>query len=244
MSGNRTGMFLFCGLVCLALTGCDGGDVGRGTVDLMPVSALTGSWYGTVEDAINNPHVFQVVLATDGSSTAELLDGLPTGVTHTVATVPGYPQVFSLEGSDGSSGGFYVDGSATYALLVDDNRTVGMLQKGATGLPTYSDTDVWGSWLGYEVQLDGNYDFMTAYNSVFMVLTNYLFLGINRDGDIGGTVDSYFPGYGLFRGTQLLPGFGSLVMILSPDKTYAGGYTCPNAGSRPGACYFYSWKKE
>jgi hypothetical protein len=249
MPGRGKRAILLCGLVSLMIVsaGCGSSEMQPGSVGLLPVSALEGTWYGAMEDASVSLHTLQVTMLPNGTTTAERADGGATGVTHAFSTVPRYPRIFSFSGSDGSSGSMYVDRTATYALFVDSNAAVGVLQKGATALPAYIPDDILGTWSGFEVEIDANYALMTAYLSdLGLIFSNpdYIFSGINRSGSIGGFVTSYHPSYGWYEGPQLLPASGVLRFMLSADKTFAGGYSCLDTDTWPQDCSFFAWKRQ
>jgi len=241
---------MLCGLLLLPLVvaGCGGGGGGGGGggTSHIPVSSLQGTWYGTLEDWNLDLYTFQVTVNANGLVTSETLSGSATGVTHTVAALSAHPNIFSLAGSDGSSGGFFVDSAVTHAVIVDDNENVAVLQKGATSHPTYIGMYVVGNWSGFEVALDVNYDLVDTSNSSAAVQLNGSFSGSNKwdafSGTFnGGTLDT---GLGRFTGTMSTPVAGIVTVFVTPDAQFAGGYACPNVFSWPDDCTFSAWSRQ
>ena len=210
-----------------------------------PGVSLTGTWYGYLLDTNSNLHTLQVTVNANNTTTGELIGGLATGVTHTITAVSGQPQIFSLKASDGTEGGFFVDSSFTYAVSFDSAMNLIVLQKGATSLPVYSASDIVGTWSGFEVILDGNFNLVDTYTSSATVLQNLTFTVNNKYGATPGTITP-FPPVGAFNVDVTLPGniAGSGVILMSADKSFAGGVVCPNISATFADCSFSAWKKQ
>ena len=248
---TRRRWIVLCGLLLLPLVvaGCGGGGGGAGGgAGHIPVSSLQGTWYGTLEDFNYDLYVFQVTVDSNGLVTSETLSGSATGITHTISALSAHPNIFSLAGSDGSAGGFYVDSDVKYAVIVDDNWNVAVLQKGAVSHPTYTSTDVVGSWSGFEVELDANFDLVDTSGSNATVLNNLTFSGSNKwdtfAGDFTCGLCGYDPSYGLFVFRLTSPASGYVSTFISPDGAFAGGYACPDSGFYPEDCTFSAWRKQ
>jgi hypothetical protein len=158
--------------------------------------------------------------------------------------VSGKTQVFSLTGSDGTSGGFYVDGSFTHAVFADDALNYAVMQKGATSLPSYATSNAVGTWSGFEVVLDVNYDIVDTYYSTVTISTYPNFSGSNKNGTITGSFTQFDSTYGGFWGDLTSPISGYVGVFMTPDKNFAGGYSCANGGYWPEDCSFSAWNKQ
>jgi len=235
--------FLFLS-IAVVLSSCGGGGGGNNKPTPNP-SSLTGTWYGYLLDNGGILHILQVTVNANNTITGELVDNSATGITHTIAPVSGYPQLFSLQGSDNSKSGFYVDSSFTYAVSVDPTPALVVLQKGATNLPNYSTSDAVGTWSGFEVVVDGNMNLVETYTSTATVLQNLTLTVNNKYGNTTGTI-TQFPPYGAFNATVTLPGniAGSGVILMSADKSFAGGLACPNSAASIADCSCSAWKKQ
>jgi hypothetical protein len=233
---------LLCLSFAAALASCGGGGGGGGGGGV-PSGSLAGTWFGSLEDDVGDLHTLQVTVNANNTVTGELVDGSATGVTHTVAAVSGQAQIFGLTGSDGTSGGFYVDGSFTHAVFADDAWNFAVLQKGATSLPTYVTSDAVGTWSGFEVILNTNFDLVETFNSNVIVAQNNSFSGSNKYNTISGTFSQWDLPYGGFFGNLTSPPNWFTVVYLSPDKHFAGGYSCDYSGFYPEDCTFQAWNK-
>ena len=239
---------LMYGLVCLVLvlSNCGGGvGGGEGEGGGVPSGAIADTWFGTLEDAYLVLHKLKVTAKTNNTVTDEFVDGLATNVTHAVAAVPGQKQIFSLTGSDGTTGGFYVDSSFTHAVFVDDNGNFAVMQKDATSHPTYTTSDAVGTWSGFEVVLNVNYRVVDTYSSTVTISTYPNFSGSNKNGTITGSFYDFDPEYGGFWAYITSPMNGYAGVFMTPDKKFFGGHSCAKNGYWPFKdCSFSSWNKQ
>ena len=137
---------------------CGGGGDGGPPPPTAP--DMTGTWFGTVEDPNSAMHTTSVTIS--GTSITEIrVDGLVVpGRTGTIAQRSA--QVFAFTLNDGTKGGFFLDPSLAHAAFVDDEFNFGVVQKGATVVPTYANADINGSWSGIVVTTTDFNTFNTA----------------------------------------------------------------------------------
>ena len=126
----------------LSSCGGGGGD-GSSTPAGLPLSALAGTWSGTLEDPSEVMHALSVTVGGSGNITQILVDGTDGGTTGTITKVGA--SVFGIVFSDSSEGGFIADASGTHAGILDDQFSFGVLQKGAGALPAYMAADIAGT---------------------------------------------------------------------------------------------------
>lgn len=98
-----------------------------------------------------------------------------------------------------------MDSSFTHAVSVDSAMNIVVLQKGATSLPTYSTSDTVGTWSGFEVKLDDNFNLVDTYFSNATVLQNLTLTVNNKYGTTTGTITP-FPPIGAVNVGVTLPG--------------------------------------
>ena len=206
--------------------------------------SLTGTWFGVFADSSNNPHTIEITVNSNNTMTGQKIDGTSTGVTYTVASLPNGPQLYRMTGSDGSTGGFYVDGGYAHAAFLDDNGSIGVVQKGATSLPaSYAATDIVGAWSGFEVELNSNFDITDTYPSSAVVNSSYVISGSNKHGAFTGSFTAYGSVWGYYEGTVTASGVtNNVLQFLTPDKQFGGGYAC--YGSSVDTCTFNAWNKQ
>jgi hypothetical protein len=232
---------LFLGSV--VLTGCGGGGGSGGGGG---GGSLTGTWYGYLLDEYGSIHTLRVTVNANNTITGELIDNSATGITHTITAVSGQSQLFGLQASDGTKGGFFVDSSFNHAVSIDSVMNLVVLQKGATSLPAYSTSDTVGTWSGFEVIVDDNFNLVDTYASSATVLPNLTFTVNNKYGTTTGTIARSSPPYGAFGIDVKLPGniAGEGAILMSADKSFAGGGVCPNNATTVSDCSFSAWKKQ
>jgi hypothetical protein len=206
-------------------------------------SPLAGTWFGTLEDLNGDLYTLQVTVNANNTVTDELVDGSATGVTHTAAVVSGQTQIFSLTGSDGSTGGFYVDSSYTHAVFVDDNLNFAVMQKGATSFPTYTTSDAVGTWSGFEVELNTDFSLFDTFSSTMTISAYPNFSDSNKYGTITGSFWDFDSYYGGLWADITSPATGYSGVFMTPDKKFLGGYSCPDSGYWPEDCLFSAWNK-
>ena len=249
----QTGLFI---PVLLFLAACGGGGGGGdGGPVAMPVSSLQGTWYGSYQ--YNSASATAAFLAVDVNASGQITairrggsnstNGTSLNLNGTIQNVGGSKFRFVL--SDTTVGGFLVDAAGAHAGFLDENGSIGALQKGATAPALYVFGDVAGAWSGYTVALD---------NSMAVVReggSNATVAGATATGsDFNGTftasisISSYNSMYGYFPGTwSNTTGTGNLRAFLSTDKRFAAEWACLGSVSYPGNfdnCTFAIWNKQ
>lgn len=205
------------------------------------VDQLTGTWFGTLEDGTGDMHVVQVTVS-GASITSIVVDGITQSNTGTIAKENG--QVFSYLLTDGTIGGFFVDPSSTYLAFVNDWFEFGVLQKGATALPSYVLNDIDGSWSGITIVTD--FDTFTQHTSTATCTT--LTCSASASSGISSTASFIGPfdavhGRWIGTYTNSASSSGPVNGFLSADKQFAGTWACDAAGFFPGDCSFSAWKR-
>jgi len=188
-------------------------------------------------------HELSVTVGGSGNITQILVDGTDQGTTGTITKVGA--NVFGVVFSDASEGGFIADASGTHAGILDDQFSFGVLQKGAGALPVYAAADIAGTWSGYGVLLDANFDVTQTFASSATIANDATrtFTG----SDIGGAFSGSFPSdphiLGRWQGTFIqgsTPGVVSA--FLSVDKTFAATWACDGINF-PADCSFSAWNR-
>ena len=215
---------------------------------LTPAS-LAGSWFGTFEDNIGIMHSLSVTINSSGAITQILVDAVNNGITGTITKSPSGTSLFSFSFSSGQVGGFHVDSGVAHAAFLVDDFSIGVLQKGASSLPTYLANDIAGAWSGYSVTLNSDFSVNQTFNSNATVDNNMsrTFVG----SDIYGTFSGSFPTtsintttYGRWIGTYYNASTsGPVRVFLSPDKIFAATWACNTPISFPTGCSFSAWQK-
>lgn len=221
-----------------------GGDAGGG----VSLADLAGTWYGVLEDPSGVLHTISVTLDGSGNLTQHVVDGSSTGLTSTITKES--DQIFSFLDSDGTEGGFFVDGGAKHAGFVDEDFYFGVLEKGASSLPTYANTDIIGSWSGYGIALDSYFDIVETWTSSGTVANDFSFSGSDSDGGtFSGSFSTYFSSYGAYYGdfSNSEGASGSMRVFLSPDKSFVASWAADRSGGSatfPEDYAFECWNKQ
>ncbi len=227
----------------LGLAACGGGGGGggggappAGGPDVS-LDDLAGTWFGTLEDSARTLHTLSLTFGSP-TITAITIDGVNQGLTGTV-TKEG-AQVFSFVLSDGTKGGFLVDENAAHAVLLDDMLEFGVVEKGATSLPTYVSNDSDGSWSGLDVETD---DFVTFGQFTTTLTCSSLTCTFTRNNGVTGNVSlttDFNSAFGRWIGsfTNSVGNSGEVRAFMSADKTFAGVWACDDFGLVPADCDF------
>lgn len=235
-------LFVIIPLLISCGGGSDGDDGGgSGT-------SLAGTWVGTLEDGTGVLHSLTVTLGSNTSITSIVIDGTNQNMTGTITAVSSSinAKLFSFVLSDTTEGGFFADPSLNYIAYVDEDFSFGVLQKEAGGLPTYTSSDIVGSWAGYSIELNSNFDISAEYFSVATVQTSGSFTDVASlpSGDLisTGAFSSYYPNYGKYVGNYSnTVDSGTISAFLSVDKRFSASWGC--AGAFPTNCSFSAWVK-
>ncbi len=221
-------------LASFLLGGC--GEPASGGISL---GSLSGNWFGSADDAEGNLGTISVNFDNSGGFSGNTTLG--PAFFGTAAHESG--QIFSFALSDGTDGGFVTDGPANHAGFVDENFTFGVLEKGATALPTFRENDIIGSWSGIQVETD--WVGFTATSSSVTINSDFSFSGTNGGKPFSGIFPAFSSVYGVyvFSGSSV-EGAGGGQAYLSPDKTFMATWACIAGGSFPIDCSFNSWVKQ
>lgn len=234
--------FWILSILALALTACGGGSGGgTGFSVNVPVQDLDGTWFGSLSDTVGVLHVYQVTI-TGGAISEILIDAIDQGLTG--AIVRESDTLFSVTLSDGTEAGFLVDAAVQHAAFIDDGFNVGIVQKDATGLPTFLINDTDGSWSGNSVTTDFTVfqEFVSSATCLNLSCTA-TGNGVTSSVDLSGTFSSAFGRWtGTFSNTAGIS--GTATVMLSVDKQFAGSFACDAAGVFPVDCEFSAWVKQ
>lgn len=227
--------------LCLPLAGC-GGDSGGDDPPALTPASFAGSWFGERNDDYGTPFTFQIDVDSAGNITNIYINGSAQNVTGTITADPGYSNLFDFQLSDTTVGYLMPDGTAGHLVYVDQWWYFGVLQKNATSLPSYADTDVIGAWSGYTLQTNSDFSPVDAAASNVTVASDWTFSGTGLGGGFTGNIpSSWAPDFGAFKGTL---NADEIMIHLSPDKMFAGGFTCGSMLYQTfPACAFYVWAK-
>ncbi len=241
----KTTIAVILGLLGLAACGGGGGG-GGGSTDTGPsVASLLGTWYGAYQYP-TTVGTFGADVNGSGGITALRRNGVSQGLTGSFAKDHG--NIFDFTLSDGTTGGFFADNDALHVAFLDRYGSFGVLQKGATSLPTYVDTNVVGSWSGYTVQLDSGLNITKEGSSSVTVTSGFTFTGSDIYGSFSGSFSLYSSTYGYYAGTwSNSTGSGSMRAWLSVDKTFAAVWACQGTTSYVASisdCSFSAWRKQ
>ena len=233
--------------LCLAvlLTSCGGGGGGGGDGGgTPPPAALSGTWFGTLEDA--SLSLFAVSITISGGAITQVLqNGVNTGLTGTVTQQSAEVMRYTLtDGVDTLSGTFLLHAD-THIAFADDGLNFGVLQKNAGSLPTYVyNTDLNGAWTGTALLTDFTSFFTAAgatANCAFSSPTVTCTV-TNPSGTFPTALSGAFDAtFGRWTGTYTGPTTGSSNVFLSADKTFAAAWACDNPDQFwPDDCAFYA----
>jgi len=224
------------------------GACGSDSSTPIAINPLKGTWYGTLWDSNGVLRTITVTVENNNTTSSVLIDNVPSGDYYTIKKAAGYTGIYSATESAGTRGGFFLDTKGKHLVFVDALFNFSVMQKGATGLPGFSSTDPAGSWSGYEVALDSFFDITETFKSSAMVTYTSTGLDISGSnkygaikGDLKGQQDLNF---GLYSGTMTSPVPAKAVVILTPDKAFAGGVDCKVGGLFPEDCTFSAWSKQ
>jgi hypothetical protein len=237
------------GLLSIVATGGGGGGSNGGGSGGPTLGDLAGTWFGTLEDSVGVLHTFSITIDGSGHLSQDLVDGVDQGLTGTVSQTSG--SIFNFTLSDGRIGGFIADAGVTHAAFLDEFFNVGVVQKGATSLPTYVDTDIVGNWAGFGVNLDSAFNVVQTATSNATVASDFTYTVTDSLGGITtGTFTTFFPTFGLFTGTfTTSSSAGVAEAFLSADKTFGGTWTCDTTDGSvivgfPVDCSFFIHNKQ
>lgn len=225
--------------------GDDGDDNGNsGNTE----STLKGTWYGVLEDW-DNWNTLTVTFNASGDITQILIDGNDQGITATTYLEQG--NIYGMEFSDGGFGGFIVNNAKTHAAFLTEEDDFGIVQKGASSLPTFNTGDARGSWTGHGVTIDANYDLVDVFTSTANVDNSDTISGSDSLGSsFGGAIENFSPSYGIYWGDYIESdtAYGVFEIFLSADKQFAATWACDTSDGGiftwPVDCKYTFWDKQ
>jgi len=216
------------------LAACGGGGSG-GDDDV--ITSLNGTWRGNLEDSSGTMHNITLTISGD-TITSALVDSVDQGLTGSI--VQGSANVFEVRLSDATKAGFIVDDARQHLTFVDEDFTVGVLQKNAGALPPFVQADIAGSGSG--IAVTSNFDTFQEFSS--SVTCDATGACTGTDGNVGNfTATLTYTDLGRWTGTSNEAGGSSTVSVfLSADKQFAGAWACNFViGGFPDACSFMAW---
>jgi hypothetical protein len=257
------------GLIVIAASGGGGSgdDDSQGTNNNgsnttgISLADLAGSWYGVEEDKTGTLHKISITVDGSGNITQILEDGKDLTITATITKYS--DQIFTysyLVENQEILGAFFIDANVTHAGIVtedyDYNFAFMVVQKSASSIPTYAETDIEGNWAGYGVSTDYTIKTFQTWTSDASVLSGNSFSGSNGNNDFSGSFGSIedYPEtgtYGVYFGlyTSTNGPNGDMETFLSPDKTFAASWVADESDATgevlfPDDYSFEIWSKQ
>ncbi|MHC4670531.1 MAG: hypothetical protein ACYTFD_19275 [Planctomycetota bacterium] len=189
----------------------------------LTVADLAGNWFGPYEDGtwtVGDPDepfkLMSFTLDASGNLTQHRIDGVPTGLTATVDAE------FNLVLSDGTKVGFSVADSGHMGYL-DELESFGVLEKGATSLPSYQPADIVGAWSGFGFTLNSSFVQTGGWGLDVTVASDFTFSTSGSGPETySGELDDFFDlpvGSYLGNYTDGQGGTGTVEAFMSPDKS-------------------------
>lgn len=230
---QKLGILLFLSSL-LVLGSCGGGD-SDGSSD---AGNLDGTWAGNLEDPFGTMHTFSVTISND-NITSMRQDGVDTGLTGTITQES--TNVFGFTLSDATEGGFIADAARQHVAFVDEEFSVGALQKGASALPSFAQADIAGTTSGATVTTD----FVTFQEFTGTITCNSSG-SCNGSDDLVGNFSAFLSYTSLGRWTGMSSfssGTANVSVFLTADKQFAGFWSCDfsGGGTFPQDCSFSAW---
>jgi hypothetical protein len=259
----KTMIVVILGLFGIAACGGGGGggDGGGGGSTSSPppdtgpsVASLQGTWFGAYQITSSAYTLGVDVNNSSGGISAVRRNGISQGLTGSLSKDHG--NIFDFTLSDGTTGGFFADNNAMHVAFLNRGGDFGVLQKGASALPTYGPSDIRGSWSGYTVALDSNMNITNegvssaAVVYILAIPPNpemTLISGNDIFGSFSGSITPS-PVLGAYYGNwRNATGSGTLRAWLSVDKTFAAVWACRGSTSYVVSipnCTFSAWRKQ
>jgi hypothetical protein len=203
---------------------------------------LEGDWFGVDEEPDGSRHTVSFAVDSRGRVGQHRRDGLSTGTTADVVK-PGWPPSgwsndveYRYADITGIAGNIRLVDDADHFTFAAGNGVVGVFERDAAGLPTYSTGDLIGSWSGVGYLLDKN--FRTAYSDGQELVVDSV-LGITGTYESGGTFTVTVTGLDATFGVVSCTWKGEAgdggrcLLFLSPDKSYQAVIVPDDSGSAP-----------
>lgn len=237
--------------LALALGGCgivggDDDDSGGSAPDL-----TSTSWFGPLDqfgDDAGTMYRLGIEFDDDGNVSDITIDEVSQGTTGEVNHEKG--DIFGFQLDDGTTGGFLVSGD--HMAFITEDQDIGVLQKGAQALADeYTVEELEGSWAGYSVSLDADFNLLAVIDSEVTVQADGSFEGSSDDGSTFESTDANplevtEALYGRFYAQSIEPSdpdfYSNINLYVTPDKQFAG--SSAQFGSYPDEVTFNSWEKQ
>jgi len=238
---KRSFVFILVLMTAVGLTiQCGGGGGGGG----MSVAKLEGTWFGVVRDNVENAHTMEMTIDASGIISDIYLDAkLMIGLSGTVANDSG--NIFGFVMSDGLEGGFMADDSATHMGYLDEDFLVGVLQKGASNVPSYAGTDFQGTWSGYSIWLDADLEIVESGSTNMTIDATYDAVGTVLIGTFDGYIAGWSPPWGIAWGWDDTETY-YFEVLMSTDKQFVATWSCEDVVETwyVEDCEFGVWSKQ
>lgn len=237
----------------LLLPACGGGGGSSSSTS----SNFAGTWLGSYHSAYYSADA-QLTVVVDSSNVI-------TSMMHNTTTLPYTGTITHLQDllykftlSDGEIGGLLTDASGNHAGFLNlYNGDFGVLQNNASALaPSYSLSDLVGTWSGYSVVIDtfGNVSLYGTSSATVNADGSFSGTGLNgtafSNNSSGGNLAVSNATYGIFTGEYYNSTYsiiGRVKIYLSPDKTFAASWSCDGSFAVPPNatyCSYNSWTKQ
>jgi len=212
-------------MILLLLTGVTCGGGGGGD-DGPSFEDLAGTWFGVMVDPAFNTHTYQLTMNSSGNMSDFYMDEVSIpALTGTVSRESG--RIFNFLMSNENEGGFITDESGDYLAFLTGDFRRGVLEKGATELPDYMPTDYQGSWDGYSIWLDADFEIDNEGDTYFTVDEDFHLIGAGLGGAFSGSLLWVVgdPDHGVIFGTG---NSESTYIELAPsaDRTFMATIAC------------------
>ena len=238
---------LFGAALLALVTSCSGGG-GEGG------DPLDGTWYGTEEQADGTLVELQVRVK-DRRIERVRIDGADVGLTGAIEPVQGRERIYGTSLSDGTEGGFFLAKGGKYLAYLDEEFAFAVLQKGAEGMPSFSQSDIVGRrYAGITVLVDDSFEVTDVFDSEVRIAQDGSFEGSDSSGsdfenEVGGELTIFNVDHGAWAGryeSDTVQGSftGQVRVFASPDKKFLGSWACDDGGSFPEDCSFTAWRAQ
>lgn len=241
---------VYFGLLLLLMAG--GCNIDLVTESIPETDQLTGTWSGTMQDGGGTMHQLTLSFDQSGEITQHIVDGAETGRRGRVTGPNATGTLFGLRWNDGTRGGFLTNREYSHGAFLDQDFIFGTLERSAAAYLPYAAGDIIQPfWSGHYMTVDASFNSFSSGGALLEVAVDRRFNGTDGDGRVFSETaildltDSFHGRYeGAYLNEDDPSDAGPVVMFLTPDKTFAGGYTCsPDESGFPDGCRFYLLNK-
>lgn len=231
--------------ISLLIIACGGGGSGGddrclGGDDL---SDLEGSWRGIQVNLVSEGADEIVMEINSSGGITSIVQGVvDTGLTGNICRAA--DRIYGLELSDGTVGGFIVDGTYTHMTVADEDVNVGVLEKNAGARDEFEELDLVGYYSGITAVVDLDWELLDYGGDALDVQGLLGITGVSGQvfgtpyqaqiSDFDGTIGAYQGTW--LTGTEGMSGY--FLALLSYDKSFVGTVLCLEDGLWPDDCYF------